>query len=133
MLWHLENKWEVRDLYFAHAASVAGLRTAGFANAQDSLRALLDGATGNIDSVMKRLYRRMQINLLNGFQRELSANSRIGNVIKVRGILRYERTVETRFQQVVRLQQGILEDPGRTRAVLSLLNNPDGWGAVCRS
>ncbi|MCX6816289.1 MAG: hypothetical protein NTZ93_00205 [Candidatus Beckwithbacteria bacterium] len=118
--------WEDQDLQLILPATLAALTTAGFANGRTSLEALLTGATGKLDAIMKTILPEKAWKPLKVITGAIVAGNQVDNIGKVASVLIDEKRVEKRLFQLSKFQRNILLDPEKTRALMDLLNLQNG-------
>jgi hypothetical protein len=117
-----QGGWDENDLFAAFSVTKVTLTTAGFANAKEGLHALLTGTTGELQDIMEKI---LPPDAPRGVQWIATAMVRanaVDNMRVVEGLLIDEKILERRLLQLMRIQQDIVIDPGKTRALLSFLN-----------
>lgn len=128
-----KDGWNDTDLLAALSVTRVALTTAGFANAKEGLRALLTGATGELSDIMGKILPPDAPKGVTGVAKTIVRVNTVDNMRIVAGLLIDEKKLESRFLRLIRLQEDILLDPARTRALLGVLNGKYGSRSVTGS
>jgi hypothetical protein len=121
-----EKGWETQDLLAALPVTRAALTAAGFANAKEGLRALLAGTTGKLSEIMEKILPQDAPKGVKAIAGAIVRTNTIDNMRVVAGLLIDEKKLERRLLKLVRIQQDMVLNPGKTRALLAILNGKYG-------
>ena len=129
-----ERGWEYQDLLNVLPVTRAALTTAGFANAREGLQALLTGTTGELSEILEKILPQDARKGVRGIAKTMIWVNNVDNMRVVAGLLIDEKKLEKRLVRLTRVQQELILDPGRTRALLALLNGEYvGFGSLAVS
>lgn len=117
-----KDGWEYGDLLAALPVTRVALTTAGFAHAKEGLDALLTGTTGDFQSIVEKILPQDASKGIKLAVKTIVAGNNLDNMRVVLGLLFDEKRIERRLLRLTKIQQDLLLDPGRTRALLKLLN-----------
>ncbi len=117
-----EKGWEYKDLLAALPVTRAALTTVGFDHAQNGLHALLTGTTGDLEHIVGKILPPDAPKGIKWTVKAMILANTVDNMRVVIGLLIDEKIMERRLLRLTKLQQHILLDPGKSRALLDLLN-----------
>lgn len=117
-----EHKWEYEDLLAALPVTRVALTTAGFAHAKEGVNALLTGTTGELQEITEKILPPEASKGIKWIAKTMVWVNAVDDMRVVAGLLIDEKKLEARLLRLTKLQQEMLLNPGRTRALLALLN-----------
>ena len=120
--------WDYLDLQLTLPATLAALKTAGMAHSREGFEALLTGATGDIEGIMKTIIPEGASTPIRWLTGGIVGLNQVHKIWQAGNLLWNEARIENRLLKLTLLQRDILLDPARTRALLQLLNfKPDSY------
>lgn len=117
-----EKGWTDQDLRLTLPVTRVALTTAGFAHAENGLHALLTGSTGQLQEIVNKVLPQDASKGIQWVAKTTVWANTFDNMRVVFGLLIDEKKLEQRLLRLTKLQQNILLNPGRTSALLALLN-----------
>lgn len=117
-----QSGWKYEDLLAALPVTRVALTTAGFAHAESGLHALLTGTTGELGDIVGKILPQDAPKGIKGMAQMMLWVNTADNMRVVAGLLIDEKQIERRLLRLTKLQQNLLSDPGKTRALLDVLN-----------
>jgi len=119
-----QNSWNSEILADAHLTTRMALTTAGYAQAQEQMSALLTGTTGpDITNFLNQVFGEKK-GAEKALTRTVAGINQVGLMRDLLRIVREERATEKRLGQLTDLQSKFLQDPRRSQALIEVLNNP---------